>query len=418
MFMDTTEDPPLNGSAERVSLGEVTVPISFGDQIITSLLFNHDANPVHHKPEHAMQWMLGLLSGTAISHVEDNLAKTAPEERMYALGTALLKNSDQVVMPGAVLAALSYEHFVPPEEHCISVTTVFTYPLLVPTKGAVNVRLEGYELTGKSTPESGQGKARHLLIEAHGPSLTGRTVRLLKMEALTFPSNASAEVAFELLVKREFERLTKLSEPAATQPGISHPASISGEDGRRYARMVERPRPITPLAWQAKIPRVLTEVIDYLRHHDAYQKEVKAYYAGREDEAERHRAIERYVRKEIKYHHTREADLSRRVEELAGLTQQLYARQHTVFDPRFFTPEGPAVKPSTPFTLDLKLFETRLRRGIHRFFTGGRMKDQQVFMGEALVTGQPLVTRELANFLCEINYSFNTLRLFDYHSSH
>ncbi len=103
-----------------------------------------------------------------------------------------------------------------------------------------------------------------------------------------------------------------------------------------------------------------------------------------------------------------------RVAELAGPTQQLYFRQHTVFDPRLFVPGGPATKGGTPFILDLHLYETRLRRGIHRFYTGARLGDRQVFMGEATVTGQPLVTKELANFLSEINYSFSTLKLFEY----
>ena len=35
-------------------------------------------------------------------------------------------------------------------------------------------------------------------------------------------------------------------------------------------------------------------------------------------------------------------------------------------------------------------------------------------MGEATIMAQPLVTRELANFLCEINYAFDTLKLLEY----
>jgi hypothetical protein len=215
-------------------------------------------------------------------------------------------------------------------------------------------------------------------------------------------------------VAPEFERLAKLREQKPELPALSHPAAISRDDARRYARIVGLDRPITPAAWQAKIPRVLTEVIDHLNRHAAYQAEVKAYYAGREDEAERRRAIERYVQKECKYRSLGAADAPARVDELAGLAQLLYARQYMVFDPRLFVNQGPATIPGTPIRLDLSLYEARLRRGIHRFYTGGRLQDTQVFMGEAMVTGQPLVTKELANFLCEINCSLNTLRTFEY----
>ena len=34
--------------------------------------------------------------------------------------------------------------------------------------------------------------------------------------------------------------------------------------------------------------------------------------------------------------------------------------------------------------------------------------------GEAMVTSQPLVTKALAGFLCEINYAFDTMALLEY----
>lgn len=401
---------------ERTPLGRVEVPVRFGDQVVTSMLFNHDANPVHHKPDHAVQWMLGLLSGTTFAS-DSSLAQAGPEERTYALGSSLLQQQDVVVMPGAVLAAIAFERFVPPDEVTVSITTSFTYPLLVPTKGEVLVRLEGFELRGEASPgaaEQGLGQARHLLIEASGPGLNGQPVRLLKLEAVVYPAGTSLQAVYDKIVVREFESLGKLLAEKQGKPALSHSSAISEEDRRRYARILGLERSITCCAWQAKIPRVMTEIIDHLRHHEGYQKEVQGYYAGRADEAERREAIARYVQKELKYRTIRPEDEAARIDELAGLTQQLYARQHTVFDPRFFVPGGPATKGSTPFVLDLVLSEIRLRRGIHRFYTGARLQDQQVFMGEAMVTGQPLVTRELANFLCEINHSFATLKLLAY----
>lgn len=66
--------------------------------------------------------------------------------------------------------------------------------------------------------------------------------------------------------------------------------------------------------------------------------------------------------------------------------------------------------------LDLHLSEMRLRRGVHRFYNSGRIKETPVFMGEATIMAQPLVTKELANFLCEINHAFDTLKLLEYKS--
>ncbi|MCW8133953.1 MAG: hypothetical protein KIS92_26645, partial [Planctomycetota bacterium] len=255
---------------------------------------------------------------------------------------------------------------------------------------------------------------RHLLIEAHGPGLDGLPVRLMKLESVVYAAGTPAEKIYEKIVAREFESLAKVADTRQDKPSLSHGSAISDEDRRRYARILGIERGITACAWQAKIPRVMTEIIEHLKTHDAYQKETRSYYDGRADEAERREAIARYVQKEIKYRAITEPQAEARVNELAELTQQLYARQQTVFDPRLFVPGGPATKGSTPFILDLHLSEMRLRRGIHRFYTGARLKDQQVFMGEAMVTGQPLVTKEMANFLCEINHSFNTLRLFEY----
>ena len=48
---------------------------------------------------------------------------------------------------------------------------------------------------------------------------------------------------------------------------------------------------------------------------------------------------------------------------------------------------------------------------MHRFYTCGKLKSgEAVFMGESTVMAQPLVTKEFANFLCEINHAFDTLK--------
>lgn len=393
----------------------VVVPVRFGDQVITSLLFNHDANPVHHKPDHAVQWMLGLFSSAGAS---EDQAQGGGEERTYNAGAALLRRQDVVVMPGIILSAICFEHFVEPEEHTVWMTNTFTYPLLVTTKDEVRVTMRATETRETLSAHAALGPARRITIEAHGPGLQQEPVRLMKLEALVYPRQVDAEAIYESLVAPEFESFKRLSGKRPDLPGLSHPAAISGEDGRRFARIVGLPRLITPSAWQAKIPRVLTEVTDHLRNNATYQAEVQGYYAGREDEAERYRAIEKYVQKEVKYRHLLSSEVPARVEALAALPQLLYARQHTVFDPRVFVPGGPATVPGTPIRLDLNLHDIRLRRGIHRFLTGGRLQkdDRQVFMGEAMVTGQPLVTKELACFLTEINHSFDTLRLFEYRS--
>jgi hypothetical protein len=399
-------------------LGSAVVPVQFGEQVIVSILYNHDANPVHHRPDHAIQWMLGLLSAQGVGGTEDGLEKAGPEERTYALGTKLLARQDVVVMPGIALGAICYERFVQPSELTVSITSTFTYPLLVPTKGEVDVTVEAYE-TPATGPAAGQVPGgRTVVIEAFGPGISGARVRLLKIEALVYKADSSHEQVYEKVCAPMFEEMSRSSAKIPGMTSITHPSSISQEDRRRYCRIVEpgfgKLRPITESAWQCKIPRVLTEIIEHLKHDDVYQAEVKAYYTGRADEDERRAAIKRYVGKEIKYKRLKPDQEAARIEQLMQIQQHLYARQHTVFDPRCFRENGSATAPGAQIYLDLHLTEMKLRRGIHKLFTRGRLKDSPVFMGEATVTAQPLVTRELANFLCEINHSFNTLKLLEY----
>jgi len=406
--------PDANG---RKLIGQARLPVQFGEQVIVSILYNHDANPVHHRPDHAIQWMLGLLAAQGVGGNEGGLEKASPEVRTYTLGSRLLARQDVVVMPGIVLAAMCYERFVPPTELTVSMTTTFTYPLLVPTKGAVEVQLEAYELPPGATPSPVKG-ARHLQIEAFGPGITGAVTRLVRIEALTFPAGTSADEVYEKIVAPQFAEMEKNAAKLPGLPSLAHPSSISQEDCRRYSRIVEpgfvNTHPITESAWQVKIPRVLTEVIEHLRYNETYQNEVRAYHSGRSDEAERRGAIRLYVEKEVKYGWLEAAKIDERVEELGQIAQHLYARQHTLFDPRKFRKDGAATFPARQMTLDLHLTEMRLRRGIHRLFTRGRFKEDNVFMGEATVTSQPLVTREFAHFLCEINHSFGTLQLLQY----
>lgn len=414
--MDSTNGGSQNG---RVPLGKAVVPVQFGEQVIVSILYNHDANPVHHRPDRAIQWMLGLLAAQGVGGNEASLEKAGPEERTYTLGTKLLERQDVVVMPGIVLAAICYERFIQPSELTVSITTTFTYPLLVPTKGAVDVTIEAWESPASESQSRGVGGARSILIEAFGPGVTNQPVRLLKMEAVVFRADTPPDQVFEKVVAPQFSELLPMVDKMPGMPKLMHPSSISTEDRRRYTRIVEpgqlhTPRPITECAWQCKIPRVLTEVIDHLRVNDAYQKEVTAYYSGRADEAERREAIKRYVAKETKYGWLKESDQAARIEELAQMQQHLYARQHTIFDPRPFMENGAATHAGAQMYLDLHLSEMRLRRAIHRFYTRGRLKDAPVFMGEATVTSQPLITREFANFLCETNHSFSTLKLLEY----
>jgi hypothetical protein len=406
------------GNSNKTSLGSATVPVQFGEQVIVSILYNHDANPVHHRPDHAIQWMLGLLSAQGIGGTEENLEKAGAEERTYALGTKLLAQQDVVVMPGIALGAICYERFVPPSELTVSITSTFTYPLLVPTKGEVDVILEAHEMPATG-PVAGQVPGgRTVIIEAFGPGISGSKVRLLKIEALVYKAGTAADLVYEKVVAPMFAEISAQSAGLPGMTSLSHPSSISQEDRRRYSRVIERgfeqARPITESAWQCKIPRVLTEIIEHFKHDDAYQKEVKSYYASRPEEEERRAAIKRYVAKEIKYKLLKPEQESARVDELMHLQQHLYARQHTIFDPRCFRDKGSATLPGAQIYLDLHLTEMKLRRGIHKLFTRGRLKDNPVFMGEATVTAQPLVTRELANFLCEINHSFSTLRLLQY----
>ncbi|HYG77423.1 MAG TPA: hypothetical protein VEK08_20620 [Planctomycetota bacterium] len=412
----TTENGVQNG---RVPLGKARVPVQFGEQVIVSILYNHDANPVHHRPDHAIQWMLGLLAAQGVGGTEGGLEKAGPAERTYTLGTKLLARQDVVVMPGIVLAAICFERFIAPEEITVSITTSFTYPLLVPTKGAVDVTVEAYEVPPTENQSGKLPGCRSIQIEAFGPGITNQQVRLLKMEATVFRADASPDAVYEKVVAPQFAELSKMVGKLPGFPALMHPSSISSEDRRRYSRIVEpgqqiHAKPITESAWQCKIPRVLTEVIEHLRHNDAYQKEVTSYYSARPEEAERREAIRRYVAKEIKYGWLKESDEAARVEALAETAQHLYARQHTVFDPRKFRKGGAATAPGAQMHLDLNLSDMKLRRSIHRFYTAGRLKDDPVFMGEATVMSAPLVTRDLANFLVEINHSFSTLKLFEY----
>src|SRR5476651_340087 len=111
---------PRNGNPHdpenRNAIGRAIVPVQFGEQVIVSLLYNHDANPVHHRPDHAIQWMLGLLSSQSVGGTDESLEGAGPDERTYALGTKILARQDVVVMPGIVLAAICYERFVSPAE--------------------------------------------------------------------------------------------------------------------------------------------------------------------------------------------------------------------------------------------------------------------------------------------------------------
>jgi hypothetical protein len=47
----------LRASGERALIGRAVIPAP-GEQVIVSILYNHDANPVHHRLDHAIQWML------------------------------------------------------------------------------------------------------------------------------------------------------------------------------------------------------------------------------------------------------------------------------------------------------------------------------------------------------------------------
>jgi hypothetical protein len=408
-------DSALTSADKRIPLGTARLPVQFGEQVIVSILYNHDANHVHHRPDHAIQWMLGLIS-QGVGGNESGLEKAGTEERTYTLGTKLLARPDVVVMPGIVLAAMCYEKFVLPSDVTAWMTTTFTYPLLVPTKGAVDVHVEAYEISG-STPEGIAG-GRNIQIEAFGPGVTGATVRLMRIDALVYPSGTSADAVFQKVVAPQFASIEKDAVPIPSLPTLTHQSSISQEDRRRYSRIVEpgftTPRPISESTWQVKVPRVLTEIIEHLRFNDAYQKEVQGYYSGRADEAERRAAIGRYVAKEVKYGWLKEDAAAARVDEIAKIPQHLYAKQHMVFDPRKFRQNGAATQPATQMHFDLHLTEMKLRRGVHRLFTRGRMKDDSVFMGEATVMSQPMVTKELANFLCEVNYNFSTLQLLQY----
>jgi hypothetical protein len=405
-----------DNEGKRKPLGTATVPVQFGEQVIVSILYNHDANPVHHRPDLALQWMLGLLGSQGIGGTESNLESAGAEERTYSLSTQLLAHQDVVVMPGIALAAICYEQFVPPTEITTSITTTFTYPLLVPTKGSVEVRIEAFEVPAENAPVPG---GRNIQIEAFGPGISGTPVRLLRIDAVVFDAGMSTGPLYDKVVAPQFEELSKSASKLPGMPAISHQTGISSEDRRRYSRIVDpgsaNPyRPISECAWQCKIPRVLTEVIERLRFTDEYQAELKTYYLGREDEKERLEAIRRYVAKERKYNWITEAQEAGRIEALAGMQRHLYARQHTVFDPRCFRENGSATAAGTQMHLDLNLCEIRLRRGLHRLLTRGRLKEESVFMGEATVLAQPLVTREMANFLCEVNYRFDTLKLFEY----
>ncbi len=402
----------------RQLIGRALIPIQFGEQVIVSILYNHDANPVHHRPDHAIQWMLGLLAAQGVGGTDGSLTNAGPEERTYTLGTRLLASQDAVVMPGVALASICYEHFIDPSELTTSISTTFTYPLLVPTKGDVVVTVEAYELP--DTSAGALAGSRKIQIEAFGPSLTGGQTRLMKLDAVVFKAGTSREDVYQSVVKPQFDELSKTANKLPGMPELAHPSSISQEDRRRYNRIVEpgsesKARPITESAWQCKIPRVLTEVIDILKYNEPYQKEVKAHYAGRADEAERVAAIRRYVEKERKYNLFGDDKVAPRIEKIAALQQHLYARQHTVFDPRHFKEGAEATTAGTQILLDLHLSEMRLRRAMHRFFTCGKLKSgEAVFMGESTVMAQPLVTKELANFLCETNHAFDTLKLMEY----
>jgi len=416
-----TQESTSNADGGRKLLGRAKVPIRFGEQVIVSILYNHDANPVHHRPDHAIQWMLGLLAAQGIAGNEEGLRNAGPEQRAYTLGSQLLAGPDVVVMPGIVLAAICYERFVPPEDVTVSITCTFTYPLLVPTKGEVEVEAEAYELASTGATASAVPGGRSIQIDAYGPGVSGNRVRLLKIEALIYAAGTDANMLYEKVVAPQFAELSKLKDKLPGMPALHHQSSISVEDRRRYSRIVEPHEPgeelnvlpISESAWQCKIPRVLTEVIDLFRHTEAYMKEVREYYGNREDETERRKAIAEYVAKERKYNQLPAEREAKRVEYLTQLQQQLYARQHTVFDPRKFR-GGSATKPGVQILLDLQMHDMKLRRAIHRFYTCGRLKDDIVFMGEATVTAQPLVTKALADFLSEINLSFNTLKLMEY----
>jgi hypothetical protein len=417
-----------NASADhnRVLLGRATVPVQFGEQVIVSLLYNHDANPVHHKPDHAIQWMMCLLAAQGIGGSEGGLEKASAEERTYTLGTKLLAKPDVVVMPGIVLAAMCAERFIPRGELIANMTATFTYPLLVPTKGSVDVTMEAWQTPAVAARPSPPG-CRTIQIEAFGPGVSDSPVRLLKIEALIAGPGAAVDHVYEQVVVPQFGELNSSLGKLPDMPALTHQSGISQEDRRRYTRIVDPGGPhaaegggnggvwpITESAWQCKIPRVLTEVIEHLRQNEPYLTQVRDYYTGRTDEAERREAIKRYVAKEIKYGWLDAAHETVRVEELSRLRQHLYARQYTVFDPRQFRGGSPATTSGAQIYLDLELTDVKLRRAVHRFFTRGRLKDQTVFMGEATIMAQPLVTKELANFLCETNHAFETLKLFSY----
>ncbi len=201
-------DPAGNATPEtRQLIGRAVIPVQFGEQVIVSILYNHDANTVHHRPDHAILWMLGLLAAQGVGGNDGMLAGASPEERTYTLGTRLLAHQDMVVMPGVALASIAFERFIDPTELAASISTTFTYPLLVPTKGAVDVTVEAYEIPD---PAALPG-CRKIQIEAFGPSLSDLPTRLMKLDAVVYRAGTSREDVFESAVKAQFEELSKLA---------------------------------------------------------------------------------------------------------------------------------------------------------------------------------------------------------------
>ena len=235
------------------------------------------------------------------------MGSAGPEERTLHAGRALagagrLRGHAGHRAGGDLLRALRAAHGNHRQHH----DHFHQHPLLVPTKGSVDVAVEAY-----SSPLPNAPHGRRVTIEAFAPGLMQVPVRVLKIEATVFSANASADVVYKDIVAPAVCRFGQDERETAGDAGLDARFGESApEDRRRFSRIVDpvsdapegsngKSRLISESAWQCKIPRVLTEVIDHLRNCEPYQAEVKAYYSGRNDETERRVAIRRYAEKGI-----------------------------------------------------------------------------------------------------------------------
>lgn len=369
---------------------EKTYNITQNNHILNSLFFNHDRNPAHHSALHTDLFLLSLASEKGFhDEISDDVGK-----KMEIMGDDILKNQGLVVAPGVLLQSLTDNH-IPEDEKIIKVETRLAYPVLVPVdKGSKEVKI--------SLEEIEEGDLKKYNVTYVTTDLYGKEINPIKsMKITSFRSDKNPEEMFEKYVKKDMENVSKMKkEPIFS---LNHKTYISEDDDECYWRSIQaedspkRNGNVSRLELLAKVPRILSMMSDKL------QNEPPEKYQGVEREII---PFLRYAEKEKEYGLLNGKTIEKRAEELSKKLRTTYAKQTTIFDPRF------NIKIDQHFNISMAL--AAKKRVMHSFISKAIYDEKVLFVDESRIIGGPLITDNMINYLSKINYSVEELERFRY----